>query len=165
MSAAVERVVSEQGAVGVLVNNAGYSQSGAIETVAMGDVRRQFETNVFGLIRMSQLVLPGMRAQRSGRSVNVSSMGANFTFPGAGIYHATKYAVEAVSDAATPTMSPGSSRRRSRAARRPSAFASRPRAHARRPAADDDRGALGPLPGHPVPAPRQGLSAAPGALT
>jgi NAD(P)-dependent dehydrogenase (short-subunit alcohol dehydrogenase family) len=99
MSAAVERVVAEQGAVGVLVNNAGYSQSGAIETVAIGDVRRQFETNVFGLIRMSQLVLPGMRAQRWGRIVNVSSMGANFTFPGGGIYHATKYAVEAVSDA------------------------------------------------------------------
>jgi len=99
MQAAVERVVAEQGAVGVLINNAGYSQSGAIETVAMGDVRRQFETNVFGLIRMSQLVLPGMRAQRWGRIVNVSSMGANFTFPGGGVYHATKYAVEAISDA------------------------------------------------------------------
>jgi short-subunit dehydrogenase len=99
MSAAVERVVSEQGAVGVLINNAGYSQSGAIETVAIGDVRRQFETNVFGLIRMSQLVLPGMRAQGWGRIVNISSMGANFTFPGGGVYHATKYAVEAISDA------------------------------------------------------------------
>jgi NAD(P)-dependent dehydrogenase (short-subunit alcohol dehydrogenase family) len=99
MSAAVERVVAEQGAVGVLVNNAGYSQSGAIETVAIDDVRRQFETNVFGLIRMSQLVLPGMRAQGWGRIVNISSMGANFTFPGGGVYHATKYAVEAISDA------------------------------------------------------------------
>jgi NAD(P)-dependent dehydrogenase (short-subunit alcohol dehydrogenase family) len=99
MSAAVERVVAEQGAVGVLVNNAGYSQSGAIETVPLSDVRRQFETNVFGLIRMSQLVLPGMRAQHWGRIVNISSMGANFTFPGGGVYHATKYAVEAISDA------------------------------------------------------------------
>ena len=63
------------------------------------DVRRQFETNVFGLVRMCQLVLPGMRAQRHGRIVNVSSMGANFTFPGGGFYHATKYAVEAISDA------------------------------------------------------------------
>jgi NAD(P)-dependent dehydrogenase (short-subunit alcohol dehydrogenase family) len=99
MRAGVELVVAEQGAVGVLVNNAGYSQSGAIETVAMADVRRQFETNVFGLMRMSQLVLPGMRAQRWGRIVNISSMGANFTFPGGGVYHATKYAVEAVSDA------------------------------------------------------------------
>ncbi len=99
MQAAVDTVVAAEGAVGVLVNNAGYSQSGAIETVAMDDVRRQFETNVFGLIRMSQLVLPGMRDQHWGRIINVSSMGANFTFPGGGVYHATKYAVEALSDA------------------------------------------------------------------
>jgi NAD(P)-dependent dehydrogenase (short-subunit alcohol dehydrogenase family) len=99
MRAAVEHVVAEEGAVGVLVNNAGYSQSGAIETVAMDDVRRQFDTNVFGLIRMCQLVLPGMRAQEFGRIINISSMGANFTFPGGGVYHATKYAVEAISDA------------------------------------------------------------------
>jgi short-subunit dehydrogenase len=99
MRAPVERVVAEQGAVGVLVNNAGYSQSGAIESVSMDAVRRQFETNVFGLIRMCQLVLPGMREQRYGRIVNMSSMGANFTFPGAGLYHASKYAVEAISDA------------------------------------------------------------------
>lgn len=99
MQAAVQRVVSEQGAVGVLVNNAGYSLSGAIETLDPGELRRQFETNVFGLIRMSQLVLPGMRSQHWGRIVNISSMGANFTFPGGGAYHATKYAVEAISDA------------------------------------------------------------------
>ena len=99
MRAAVDHVVSQHGAIGVLVNNAGYSQSGAVETVTMEDVRRQFETNVFGLMRMCQLVLPGMRAQSSGRIVNISSMGANFTFPGGGVYHATKYAVEAISDA------------------------------------------------------------------
>jgi NAD(P)-dependent dehydrogenase (short-subunit alcohol dehydrogenase family) len=99
MQAAVGTVVDEQGAVGALVNNAGYSQSGAVEEVPMAEVRRQFETNVFGLVRMCQLVLPGMRAQRQGRIVNVSSMGANFTFPGGGFYHATKYAVEAISDA------------------------------------------------------------------
>ena len=99
MQAAVAAVTAEHGAVGALVNNAGYSQSGAIEEVPLEDVRRQFETNVFGLVRMCQLVLPGMRAQQSGRIVNVSSMGANFTFPGGGLYHATKYAVEAISDA------------------------------------------------------------------
>jgi NAD(P)-dependent dehydrogenase (short-subunit alcohol dehydrogenase family) len=99
MQAAVGTVVDEQGAVGALVNNAGYSQSGAVEEVPMAEVRRQFETNVFGLVRMCQLVLPGMRAQGHGRVVNVSSMGANFTFPGGGFYHATKYAVEAISDA------------------------------------------------------------------
>jgi NAD(P)-dependent dehydrogenase (short-subunit alcohol dehydrogenase family) len=99
MQAAVTTVVDEQGAVGALVNNAGYSQSGPIEEVPIDEVRRQFETNVFGLVRMCQLVLPGMRAQGHGRIVNVSSMGANFTFPGGGVYHATKYAVEAISDA------------------------------------------------------------------
>ena len=85
--------------MGVLVNNAGYSQSGAVEAVPMEKVRRQFETNVFGLARMCQLVLPGMRRQGYGRIVNVSSMGGKLTFPGAGYYHATKHAVEALSDA------------------------------------------------------------------
>src|SRR3954465_9031779 len=99
MSAAVDAVRGAEGAVGVLGNNAGYSLSGALETLAMDDVRRQFETNVFGLLRMCQLVLPSMRAARAGRIVNVSSMGANFTFPGGGVYHATKYAVDALSDA------------------------------------------------------------------
>jgi NAD(P)-dependent dehydrogenase (short-subunit alcohol dehydrogenase family) len=99
MAAAVEQVTEKHGAVGVLINNAGYSQSGAIETLPMDDLRRQFETNVFGLVRMCQLVLPGMRRQGWGRIVNISSMGANFTFPGGGAYHASKYAVEAISDA------------------------------------------------------------------
>jgi NADP-dependent 3-hydroxy acid dehydrogenase YdfG len=99
MHAAVDAVTAAEGAVGVLVNNAGYSQSGAVETVSPEQVRRQFDTNVFGLIRMCQLVLPGMRAQRYGRIVNISSMGGKLTFPGGGLYHATKYAVEALSDA------------------------------------------------------------------
>jgi NADP-dependent 3-hydroxy acid dehydrogenase YdfG len=98
-AAAVASVEEREGAVGVLVNNAGYSQSGAIETVPLDDVRREFETNVFGLARMCQLVLPRMRAQRSGKIVNVSSMGGKVVFPGGGYYHATKYAVEAISDA------------------------------------------------------------------
>ncbi len=85
--------------MGALVNNAGYSQSGAVESVDLGEVRSQFETNVFGLVRMCQLVLPGMRARGSGRIVNVGSMGGKLTFPGGGVYHATKYAVEALSDA------------------------------------------------------------------
>src|SRR5215203_6519858 len=99
MRAAVAEVERIEGAVGVLVNNAGYSQSGAVEEVSMEKVRRQFETNVFGLTRMCQLVLPGMRARGGGRIVNVSSMGGRFTFPGGGYYHATKHAVEAISDA------------------------------------------------------------------
>jgi NADP-dependent 3-hydroxy acid dehydrogenase YdfG len=99
MSAAVAHVTDAEGAVGVLINNAGYSQSGAVESVPVDDVRRQFETNVFGLIRMCQLVLPGMRDRGAGTIVNIGSMGGRLTFPGGGIYHATKYAVEAVSDA------------------------------------------------------------------
>jgi NADP-dependent 3-hydroxy acid dehydrogenase YdfG len=99
MVAAVKHVVDAEGAVGVLVNNAGYSQSGAVESVPIDQVRRQFDTNVFGLIRMCQLVLPGMREQRFGKIVNIGSMGGRLTFPGGGLYHATKYAVEAISDA------------------------------------------------------------------
>jgi NADP-dependent 3-hydroxy acid dehydrogenase YdfG len=98
MPAAVDAVTEAEGAVGVLVNNAGYSQSGALETLPMEQVRRQFETNVFGLLRMCQLALPGMRAQRWGKIVNVGSMGGRLTFPGGGVYHATKYALEALSD-------------------------------------------------------------------
>jgi NAD(P)-dependent dehydrogenase (short-subunit alcohol dehydrogenase family) len=98
MRRAVAEVVEREGAVGALVNNAGYSLSGAVESVSMDEVRRQFETNVLGLIRMCQLVLPGMREQRHGRIVNVSSMGGKLTFPGGGIYHATKHAVEGLSD-------------------------------------------------------------------
>jgi NAD(P)-dependent dehydrogenase (short-subunit alcohol dehydrogenase family) len=99
MSAAVAAVEQAEGAVGVLINNAGYSQSGAIETVPMDSVRRQFETNVFGVVRMTQLALPKMRAQGWGKIVNVGSMGGRLTFPGGGHYHATKYALEALSDA------------------------------------------------------------------
>ena len=99
MRAAVEAVTKAEGAVGVLVNNAGYSQSGAVETVPLDDARRQFETNVFGLLRMCQLVLPQMRDQHWGKIVNISSMGGRLTFPGGGLYHATKYSVEAISDA------------------------------------------------------------------
>ena len=98
----MERAVAEaekDGPIGALINNAGYSQSGAIETIPMESVRKQFETNVFGLMRMCQLVLPGMRGAGSGKIVNLSSMGGKLTFPGGGVYHATKHAVEALSDA------------------------------------------------------------------
>jgi NAD(P)-dependent dehydrogenase (short-subunit alcohol dehydrogenase family) len=99
MREAVQGVVGAEGAVGVLINNAGYSQSGAVEEVSMEAVRRQFETNVFGAVRLIQLVLPGMRVQGWGKIVNVSSMGGKLTFPGGGYYHGTKHALEAISDA------------------------------------------------------------------
>ncbi len=99
MRAAVAAVEQAEGAVGVLINNAGYSQSGAIETVPIEAVRRQFETNVLGLVRLTQLALPRMRAQHWGKIVNLGSMGGRLTFPGGGCYHASKYALEAISDA------------------------------------------------------------------
>src|SRR3954470_371358 len=98
MRSAVKAVEDEHGAVGVLVNNAGNSQSGAVEPIPAAGLRRQFETNVFGLVRMCQLVLPGLRRQHYGRIVNISSMGGKLTFPGGGAYHGTKFAVEALSD-------------------------------------------------------------------
>src|SRR5262249_26329628 len=99
MAAAVRVVGEEYGAVWGLVTNAGYGELGPVEEVPMARVRRQFETNVFGLARMCQLVLPGMRAAGRGRIVNVGSMGGRVTFPGSGYYHASKYAVEAITDA------------------------------------------------------------------
>lgn len=98
MTAAVRAVEAEHGAVGVLVNNAGYGLYGPVEEAGPDAVRRQFETNVFGLGRMCQLVLPAMRAAGGGRILNVTSMGGRVAFPGGGWYHASKYAVEALSD-------------------------------------------------------------------
>jgi NADP-dependent 3-hydroxy acid dehydrogenase YdfG len=99
MSAAVRAVEEEHGHVGTLVNNAGYGEYGTIEETDLDKVRTMFETNVFGLARMCQLVLPAMRTAHAGRVVNIGSMGGRLTWPAGGYYHATKYAVEAISDA------------------------------------------------------------------
>lgn len=96
---AVQEIEAVHGAVGGLVNNAGYAVSGAIETVGLDAVREEFETNVFGYLQVAQQVLPGMRAKRAGRIVNVSSVAGRVTMPGAGAYAASKYAIEALSDA------------------------------------------------------------------
>ena len=98
ITAGVERILREQGRIDVLVNNAGYGSYGALEDVPIEEARRQFEVNVFGLARLTQLVLPHMRAQRSGRIVNVSSIGGKFYEPLGAWYHATKFAVEGLSD-------------------------------------------------------------------
>jgi len=99
MIAAVKAVEADQGKVGTLINNAGYGEYGPIEEADLDRVRTMFETNVFGLARLTQLVLPAMRRSRSGRIVNIGSMGGRITFPVGGFYHASKYAVEAISDA------------------------------------------------------------------
>jgi short-subunit dehydrogenase len=99
MTEVVDTIVERHGRVGALVNNAGYGEYGTIEETDLDSVRKMFETNVFGLARLTQLVLPGMRAAGKGRIVNIGSMGGRITFPVGGYYHATKYAVEAMSDA------------------------------------------------------------------
>ena len=99
MTAGVDRILEETGRIDVLVNNAGYGSHGAIEDVPIDEARRQFEVNVFGLARLTQLVSPHMRARGSGTIINISSIGGRLTTPLGGWYHATKYAVEALSDA------------------------------------------------------------------
>lgn len=94
----VGKVLAEAGRVDLLVNNAGYGSYGALEDVPIAEGRRQFEVNVFGLARLTQLLLPGMRERRSGTIVNVSSIGGKFYEPLGSWYHATKFAVEGLSD-------------------------------------------------------------------
>jgi NAD(P)-dependent dehydrogenase (short-subunit alcohol dehydrogenase family) len=102
----VDSVMAESGRVDVLVNNAGYGSYGAVEDVPLDEARRQFEVNVFGLARLSQLVLPHMRAQGSGRIINISSMGGKVYEPLGGWYHATKFAVEGLSDSMRLELAP-----------------------------------------------------------
>ena len=98
MVALVEMIIADTGRIDVLVNNAGYGSYGALEDVPIEEARRQFEVNVFGLARLTQLVLPQMRAQRDGYLVNVSSMGGRIWEPLGSWYHASKFAVEGLSD-------------------------------------------------------------------
>ncbi|ARQ01499.1 SDR family oxidoreductase [Pseudorhodoplanes sinuspersici] len=104
--AVVRDVTQRHGPVGVLINNAGYGQYGPLEEVSPELVRRAFETNVFGLLRMSQLVMPGMRRAGRGRIVNISSLAGRVTAQGGGVYHMTKYAVEALADAMRAEVKP-----------------------------------------------------------
>lgn len=99
MQQGVESVIKAEGRIDVLVNNAGYGFFGAIETVPMEEARRQLEVNVFGLARLTQLVLPYMRQQKSGRIINTSSIAGKMVFYMGGWYNVTKYSVEAFSDA------------------------------------------------------------------
>jgi NADP-dependent 3-hydroxy acid dehydrogenase YdfG len=99
MKAAVQAIEAKHSAIDILVNNAGYGLNGPVEELDMNSVKHQFETNVFGLVRLSQLVLPGMRCKGWGRIINIGSVGGTFTAPGAGAYHASKWAIESFNDA------------------------------------------------------------------
>ncbi len=104
--AAVAAVAAEHGAVGVLVNNAGHGLGGPLEEIPLELVRETFETNVFGLLRLCQLVVPGMRAQHRGTIVNIGSVAGLLTPPGSGAYSMTKYSVESLSDALRLELAP-----------------------------------------------------------
>ena len=99
IKSAIDTIIVNEGCIDVLINNAGYGSYGAIEDVEINEAKMQFEVNLFGLARLVQLVLPHMRKQKSGRIINISSMGGRLTSYFGGWYHATKYALEAFSDA------------------------------------------------------------------
>jgi short-subunit dehydrogenase len=99
MAAGVDLIIRERGYIDVLINNAGYGQYGALEDVPIEDARRQFEINLFGLARLTQLCLPHMRARKSGKIINISSVGGKLATPLGGWYHASKFALEGYSDA------------------------------------------------------------------
>lgn len=99
MATAVQQVLDAEGRIDALVNSAGYAQAGPLEQATGEEIRRQFETNTFGPLRLAQLILPMMRAQQGGRIVNVSSINGRVAIPFVGLYCASKFALEALSDA------------------------------------------------------------------
>jgi NAD(P)-dependent dehydrogenase (short-subunit alcohol dehydrogenase family) len=103
---AIQAISSEAGRIDVLVNNAGYGLNGAFEDLAMDEIKAQYETNVFGLIRTTQAVLPTMRRQKSGTIVNISSGAGRFGFPGGSAYVSTKFAVEGLSESMSYELEP-----------------------------------------------------------
>ncbi|MDR1115061.1 MAG: SDR family NAD(P)-dependent oxidoreductase, partial [Tannerella sp.] len=98
VSAAIDEVIGNEGRIDVLINNAGYGEYGAIEDVSMENARKQMDVNLFGLARVTQLVVPHMRKQKSGKIVNITSIGGKVATPMGGWYYASKFAVEGLSD-------------------------------------------------------------------
>jgi NAD(P)-dependent dehydrogenase (short-subunit alcohol dehydrogenase family) len=106
IASATALALSTFGQIDVLINNAGYGALGALEAASDEEIRRQLEVNLFGLIAVTQAVLPGMRAHRSGVIVNVSSMGGRIAFPFSTLYHATKFAVEGLTESLQYELNP-----------------------------------------------------------
>ena len=106
IASAVKAALGAFGQIDVLVNNAGYGALGVLEAASDEEIRRQLEVNLFGLIAVTKAVLPGMRAHRSGVIVNVSSMGGRITFPFSTLYHATKFAVEGLTESLQYELNP-----------------------------------------------------------
>lgn len=106
MVEAVEAILKAEGRIDVLINNAGFGSYGAIEDVPMAEARYQLEVNVFGAARLMQLVIPSMRAQQYGRIINISSIGGKMAMPFGGWYHASKFALEALSDSLRSEVAP-----------------------------------------------------------
>jgi NAD(P)-dependent dehydrogenase (short-subunit alcohol dehydrogenase family) len=103
---AVHLIISDVGKIDVLVNNAGYGLNGAFEDLAMEEIKAQFETNLFGVIRVTQAVLPIMRKQKSGIIVNISSAAGRFGYPGESAYVSTKFAIEGLSESMVYELEP-----------------------------------------------------------
>ena len=106
VNCAVAETIEKWGRIDVLVNNAGYSQPGAVEELTEAQVQRMFDVNVFGALRLIRAVAPHMRAQRSGQIVNISSIAGKLSTPVNGTYSATKFALEALSDALRLELAP-----------------------------------------------------------
>lgn len=106
VKSAVDSVLSEAGRIDLLVNNAGFGTTGAFEDLLIDELRQQFETNVFGVVRVTQAVLPTMRKQRSGRIINISSGAGRFGYPGGSAYIGSKFALEGISEALAYELDP-----------------------------------------------------------
>lgn len=98
MGRGIQEIIQREKQIDVLINNAGYGSYGSLEDVPLSEARYQFDVNIFGLARLCQLVLPQMRAQHSGKIINISSIGGKFGEPHGAWYHATKFALEGLSD-------------------------------------------------------------------
>jgi NADP-dependent 3-hydroxy acid dehydrogenase YdfG len=106
IQSAVAAGIEKFGKIDVLVNNAGYGAMGALEAATEEQVKQQFDVNLFGLIAVTKAVLPGMRQQRSGTIINISSVGGRVTFPFCSFYHATKFAVEGLTESLQYELNP-----------------------------------------------------------